>query len=64
MNHIGERDFLIKYVCEQKRCGFARLMEAIHSLGMQTVEANVTTLNGMILNSLKVEVRLVAMLSC
>ncbi|KAK1552373.1 hypothetical protein Q3G72_015521 [Acer saccharum] len=55
VNHIGERDFLIKYVCEQKRCGFARLMEAIHSLGMQTVEANVTTLNGMVLNSLKVE---------
>ncbi|KAI9169590.1 hypothetical protein LWI28_014556 [Acer negundo] len=64
VNHIGERAFLIKCVCEQKRCGFARLMEVIHSLGMQTVEANVTTLNDMVLNSLKVEVRLVAILSC
>ncbi|TXG48916.1 hypothetical protein EZV62_024791 [Acer yangbiense] len=64
VNQIGERDFLIKYICEQKWGGFARLMEAIHSLGLQTVEVNVTTSNGMVLNGLKVEVRLVAILSC
>ncbi|KAK2636496.1 hypothetical protein Ddye_031288 [Dipteronia dyeriana] len=55
VNHIGEKDFLIKYVCEQKRYGLARMIEVVHSLGLQTVEANVTTLNGMVLNSVKVE---------
>ncbi|KAK0579666.1 hypothetical protein LWI29_029534 [Acer saccharum] len=63
VNQIGERDFLIS-ICEQKWGGFERLMEAIHYLGLQTVEVNVTTWNGMVLNSLKVEVRLVAILSC
>ncbi|KAI9198591.1 hypothetical protein LWI28_018719 [Acer negundo] len=64
VNQIGERDFLIKYICEQKWGGFARLMEVIHSLGLQTVEVNVTTSNGIVLNSFKVDVRLVAILSC
>ncbi|KAK4849375.1 hypothetical protein QYF36_024132 [Acer negundo] len=53
VNKIGERDFLIKYICDQKRGGFVRFMEARYSLGLQTVETNVTTLNGMVLNSLK-----------
>ncbi|KAH7570287.1 hypothetical protein JRO89_XS05G0081800 [Xanthoceras sorbifolium] len=61
VNQIGKRDFLIKYFCEQKRGGFARLMEAINSLELQTVDANITTFNGNVLHILKVEVRLVAM---
>ncbi|KAK4858738.1 hypothetical protein QYF36_021226 [Acer negundo] len=60
VNQIGESDFLIKYNCEQKWGGFARLMKSIHSLGLQTIEVNVTISNGMVLKSLKVEIRLVA----
>ncbi|TXG69041.1 hypothetical protein EZV62_003976 [Acer yangbiense] len=54
VNQIGERDFLI-YICEKKWGGFKRSMEAIDSLGLQAVEVNVTTWDGMVLNSLKVE---------
>lgn len=33
------------------------LMEAINSLGLKVIDANITTSNGMVLNVLKVEVR-------
>ncbi len=57
VNQIGQRDFLIKLICEQKRGGFTRFMEAINSLGLQVSDANVTTFCGKVLNILKVEVR-------
>lgn len=57
VSQIGQRDFLIKIICEQKRGGFARFMEAIDSLGLQVADANVTTFCGQVLNILKVEVR-------
>ncbi|GMY26230.1 transcription factor bHLH90 [Fagus crenata] len=55
VNQIGQRDFLIKLICEQKRGGFTRFMEAINSLGLQVSDANVTTFCGKVLNILKVE---------
>ncbi|XP_034682789.1 transcription factor bHLH90 isoform X2 [Vitis riparia] len=52
---IGTREFLLKLLCEQKRGGFARLMEAINVLGLQVVDANITTFNGKVLNIFRVE---------
>ena len=57
VNQIGGREFLIKLYCEQKRSGFARLMEAIHSFGLQVIDANVSTVGGKVLNILTVEVK-------
>lgn len=56
ISQIGTREFLLKFMYNQKRGGFLRLMEAIHSLGLQVIDANVTTCNGRVLNNLKVEV--------
>ncbi|KAG8641724.1 transcription factor bHLH90 isoform X2 [Manihot esculenta] len=55
LNQIGKREFLIKLFYEHKRGGFGKLMDAIHSLGLQVVDANMTTFNGKVLNILKVE---------
>lgn len=57
VNQIGQKDCFIKLFCKQKRGGFVRLMEAIDSLGLQVVNANVTTFNGTVQNILEVEVR-------
>ncbi|KAK9276456.1 hypothetical protein L1049_005989 [Liquidambar formosana] len=46
VNQIGTRDFLLKFLCVQKRGGFMRLVEDLNSLGLQIVDANVTTFNG------------------
>ncbi|CBI28531.3 unnamed protein product, partial [Vitis vinifera] len=58
---IGTREFLLKLLCEQKRGGFARLMEAINVLGLQVVDANITTFNGNVLNIFRVEAREIRM---
>ncbi|XP_048440775.1 transcription factor bHLH90 [Pyrus x bretschneideri] len=55
VNQIGKRDCLIKLFSEHNRGGFARLMENMDSLGLQVVDANVTTFDGNVLNILKVE---------
>lgn len=57
VNQIGKRDCLIKLFYEQSRGGFASLMENMDSLGLQVVDANVTTFDGNVLNILKVQVR-------
>ena len=57
VNHISKTELLIKVYCEQKPGGFSRLMEAIHSFGMQVANANMTTLDGKVLIILTVEVR-------
>ncbi|XP_050206116.1 transcription factor bHLH90 isoform X2 [Mercurialis annua] len=55
VNQIGKREFLIKLFREQKRGGFGRLMDAIYSLGLQVVDANMTTFDGKVLSILKIE---------
>lgn len=49
---------MIKLYCEQKQGGFSKLMEAIHSIGLQVASVNVTTYDGKVLNILTVEVRI------
>lgn len=58
VNRIGEREFLIKFLHEHKRGGFGKLMDALHSLDLLMVNANITTYGGNVLNILQVEVRL------
>ncbi|WJX87844.1 hypothetical protein P8452_69992 [Trifolium repens] len=55
VNHIGRTSFMIKLCCEQKQCGFSRLMEAIDSFGLNVVNANMTTFDRKVLNILIVE---------
>lgn len=56
MHHIGKKDFLIKLYCEQKQGRFSKLMEAIHSIGLQVASANMTTFDDKVLNILTVKV--------
>lgn len=56
VNQIGKKDCYIKLFCKEKKGGFVRLIEAIDSLGLQVVNANVTTFNGAVQNILEVEV--------
>ncbi|MBA0624659.1 hypothetical protein Godav_009973 [Gossypium davidsonii] len=58
VNQLTKREFLIKLYYEHKRGSFAKLMEGIDSLGLQVIDANVTTFNGKVLSMFKVEVRL------
>ncbi|XP_057420667.1 transcription factor bHLH90 isoform X2 [Lotus japonicus] len=55
VHHLGGTDFLIKLYCDHKQGRFSRLMEAMHSFGLHVVNANMTTLNGKVLNILTVE---------
>ncbi|KAF7829356.1 Transcription factor bHLH90 [Senna tora] len=55
VNQIGRREYFIKLHYEKKRGGFARLMEAIHSFGLQVVDANIHTFDGKVLSILTVE---------
>nr|XP_048322799.1 transcription factor bHLH90-like isoform X1 [Ziziphus jujuba var. spinosa] len=55
VNQIGKKDCYIKLFCKEKKGGFVRLIEAIDSLGLQVVNANVTTFNGAVQNILEVE---------
>lgn len=56
VNQIGQRDFLLKVIHSQKRDGFLRLTKALHSLGLQIIDANVTTCKGRVLNNFRIEV--------
>ncbi|KAE8701471.1 putative ATP binding protein [Hibiscus syriacus] len=58
VNQITKREFLIKLYYEHKRGSFAKLMEGIDSLGLQVIDANVTTFNEKALSIFKVEVRI------
>lgn len=57
VHQIGAKDFLIKLVCGKKQGGFLRIMETVDSLGLQVLDANVATCNGIVLNVLKVEAK-------
>ncbi|KAL7261115.1 hypothetical protein ACSBR1_006707 [Camellia fascicularis] len=56
VKQIGMRNFLLKLLCKRKQGGFRGLIEAVNSLGLQVIDANVTTFNGKVLNILQVEV--------
>ncbi|WOG88768.1 hypothetical protein DCAR_0208003 [Daucus carota subsp. sativus] len=55
VNQISQKDIWLKVVHSQKRDGFLRLMKTVHSLGLQVIDANVTTCKGRVLNIFKIE---------
>ncbi|XP_027348131.1 transcription factor bHLH90-like [Abrus precatorius] len=55
VHHISKTSFLIKLHGEQKQGGFSKLMEAIHSFGLQVANVNMTTFDGKVLSILTVE---------
>ncbi|KAF1001771.1 transcription factor bHLH90-like [Apium graveolens] len=55
VNQIGPKDFLLKVIHSRKRDGFLRLTKALHSLGLQIIDANVTTCKGRVLNNFRIE---------
>ncbi|GFP91173.1 transcription factor bhlh90 [Phtheirospermum japonicum] len=55
VSQLGEKDFLLKVICKKTRDGFSKFVEALDSLGLRVTDANVTTLNGSVLNVLRVE---------
>ncbi|KAF8414051.1 hypothetical protein HHK36_002050 [Tetracentron sinense] len=54
----------IQIICEKKRGGFTKLVEAISDLGFEVTDTNFTTSGGAALISFCVEVRLEAMFYC
>lgn len=50
--------FLVRIIWRQRRDGFLRLMQAMDSSGLQVIDVNVTTSNGVVLNILIVEVHI------
>ncbi|GKV22881.1 hypothetical protein SLEP1_g32698 [Rubroshorea leprosula] len=55
VNQLTRQEFLIRVFCEHKRGGFTRLMEALNHLSLQVIDANVTALDGKMMNTLRVE---------
>ncbi|GMH01606.1 hypothetical protein Nepgr_003445 [Nepenthes gracilis] len=55
VNKLGSRDLLLKIVWEHKHGAFARLLENLASLGFEVTDANVTSYNGMVSNTLMVQ---------
>lgn len=54
---LSKRECLIKLFCGHIRGGFTRLMETMDCLGLEVVDANVTTFDRNALIILRVEVR-------
>lgn len=54
---IDGNEFFVKILCEHKPGGFARLMEALDSLGLEITNANVTSFRCLVSNVFKVEKR-------
>ncbi|ONK64339.1 uncharacterized protein A4U43_C07F24670 [Asparagus officinalis] len=57
VKQLEANDFYLKVFCEHKVGGFARLMEAMSSLGLEVTNASVTTLQSLVLNVFRVQKR-------
>lgn len=56
VRQLEANEFYLKIFCEHKVGGFARLIEAISSLGLEVTNATVTTLQTLVLNVFNVQV--------
>lgn len=57
VKQLEANEFYLKVFCEHKVGGFARLMEAMSSLGLEVTNASVTTLQSLVLNVFRVQVK-------
>lgn len=56
VNQIDARVFMLRFIGKHSRGGFSRLMEIMDSLGLQVLDANVTTFNEEALSIFRAEV--------
>nr|GMD23293.1 transcription factor bhlh90 [Ipomoea batatas] len=57
VNQIDSRVFMLRFIGKHSRGGFSRLMETMDSLGLQVLDANVTTLNEEVLSIFRAEAK-------
>ncbi|CAH9120193.1 unnamed protein product [Cuscuta epithymum] len=57
VNQISTSVFMLRFMGKHCRGQFSRMMEIMDSLGLQVLEANVTTFNGLVLSVFRVEVK-------
>nr|XP_043625656.1 transcription factor ABORTED MICROSPORES-like isoform X2 [Erigeron canadensis] len=57
VHKIGAQELLLKLICSHRPSRFLKIMETLDSLGLQVIDANITTCNDRMLNILNVEVK-------
>ncbi|CAI9107284.1 OLC1v1006603C1 [Oldenlandia corymbosa var. corymbosa] len=55
VSQLDASDFLVEIISRKRHGGFSRLMQALDSYGLQVIDANVTTLNGLVRSIFKVQ---------